>query len=238
MSGNRPVEDEPRFAIYFVPPPGSPLACFGAVWLGYDVATGAEPPQPRLPEIAPERLRNITAEPRRYGFHATLKPPFALAAGATAEELGKAVGRLARGVEVFMAPPLLLARIGGFWALVPSARCPALDALAAICVSKLDSFRAPPSDAEQARRRAAGLSPAQDALLARWGYPYVMEAFRFHMTLTERLDAQESARVERSLTPLVEKQCREPLPIDAVALLRQERPNARFRLVRRYPLAG
>jgi hypothetical protein len=92
MSGNRPVEDEPRYAIYFVPPPGSPLACFGAVWLGYDVANGAEPPQPRLPEIAPERLRNITAEPRRYGFHATLKPPFSLAAGATAEELGEAVG--------------------------------------------------------------------------------------------------------------------------------------------------
>jgi hypothetical protein len=65
-----------------------------------------------------------------------------------------------------------------------------------------------------------------------------MEAFRFHMTLTERLDAEERARVQRSLTPLVEKQCREPLPIDAVALLRQERPNARFRLVRRYPLAG
>lgn len=239
MSGNRPVEGKPRYAIYFVPLPGSPLACFGAVWLGYDVANGAEPPQPRLPEVAPERLWNITAEPRRYGFHATLKPPFALAAGATAEGLGEAVGRLARSAEAFMAPSLLLARISGFWALVPSAPCPALDSLAAICVSELDAFRAPPPDAEQARRRAAGLSPEQDALLARWGYPYVMEAFRFHMTLTGRLDdAEESARIERSLMPLVEKQCRSPLPIDAVALLRQERPNARFRLLRRYPLAG
>ena len=238
MSGNRPVEDEPRCAIYFVPLAGSPLACFGAAWLGYDVANGTEPPQPRLPEITSERLWNITAEPRRYGFHATLKPPFALAAGATAEELAEAVGRLARGIEVFMAAPLRLARIGGFWALVPSAPCPALDALAAICVSELDAYRAPPSEAELARRRAAGLSPAQDALLARWGYPYVMEAFRFHMTLTGRLDAEESARVERALTPLVGKLCREPLPIDAVALLRQERPNARFHLVQRYPLAG
>jgi putative phosphonate metabolism protein len=237
MSGGRPDGDKTRYAIYFVPPPGSPLARFGAAWLGYDVADGAESPQPLLPKIPPDKLRDITAEPRRYGFHATLKPPFALAEGATVEELDDAAGRLARGVSAFAAPSLFLARIGGFWALLPSASCPALGALAGLCVSEIDAFRAPPSAAELARRRAAGLLPAQEVLLERWGYPYVMEAFRFHMTLTGRLDAEEGGRLENILTPLVEPLCREPLPIDAIALLRQGSRDGRFRLVRRYRLA-
>jgi putative phosphonate metabolism protein len=230
--------DGGRYAVYFAPDPGSALARVGAEWLGYDVAAGASVPQPRLNGISAERLHAITEEPRRYGFHATLKPPFVLAEGTDAGELDEAVAALANGVPAFVAPKLRLVCFSGFWALMLSESCPAMDRLAAVCVRELDRFRAPPSTAELVRRRGAGLTPAQDTLLERWGYPYVMQEFRFHMTLTARLDPAESAAVGVQLAPLVEPLCQSPLDIDAVSLFRQDRRDLPFRLVRRYPLAG
>src|SRR5262245_45817767 len=96
--------DEGRYAAYFAPEPGSDLARFGAAWLGYDVTTGKLVPQPAVSGLAAERLYTITAEPRRYGFHGTLKPPFALAPGADANGLHEAVATLARRTAGFAAP--------------------------------------------------------------------------------------------------------------------------------------
>jgi putative phosphonate metabolism protein len=230
--------DSGRYAVYLAPEDGSPLARFGAAWLGYDVATGEAVPPPDVATIEAERLHAITDEPRRYGFHATLKPPFVLAEGHTAVSLDAAVAALAREQAPFAAPPLRLSCISGFWALTLSAPCPPVHALADYCVSELDRFRAPASDAELARRRRAGLTPRQEALLMRWGYPYVMEEFRFHMTLTARLDAVEGAVVARALAPLVAPLCRGPFAVDAVSLFYQERREAPFRLLYRYRLTG
>jgi putative phosphonate metabolism protein len=228
--------DNGRYAIYFAPEPGSPLARLGAEWLGYDAAAGTTLPQPMLAEIDAERLRAITAEPRRYGFHATLKPPFVLTEGFTREQLDEAVATLARQEAAFETPPLQLSCISGFWALTLSAPCPPLHALADHCVSELDGFRAPPSAEELTRRRRARLTARQDELLVRWGYPYVMDQFRFHLTLTGRLDAAEGALVSRVLEPLVAPLCRAPLTIDALSLFHQPSQDAPFRLVWRHPL--
>jgi putative phosphonate metabolism protein len=227
-----------RYAVYFAPDAASPLAVWAAAWLGYDVATGTAVPQPAVAGIAAERLREITAEPRRYGFHATLKPPFALAAGHSADELDTAIATMAGGLAAFTAPPLRLSNISGFWALTLSAPCPAMLVLADTCVRAIDRFRAPPSQAELARRRRAGLTPRQEALLAEWGYPYVMDEFRFHLTLTGRLGGAERDAVGQQLAPLVEPFCRDPLPADAICLFRQNTSGTPFRLVRRYPLGG
>lgn len=229
---------EARYAVYFAPEPGSALAGFGAAWLGYDAATGAVVPPPTLAGIGAERLQAITAEPRRYGFHATLKPPFFLAEGGELEALGEAVAALAGSLAAFAAPPLRLSRLSGFLALTLSAPCPAVRALADRCVEALDRFRAPSTPAELARRRRARLSPRQDALLERWGYPYVMDEFRFHMTLTARLDAAEGAAAAAALAPLVAPLCRAPLAVDAISLFHRPSGDAGFRLLRRYPLAG
>jgi putative phosphonate metabolism protein len=233
MSGDRT-----RYAVYFLPRPGTPLARFGANWLGYDVASGEEVAQLAPAAIGPQRVDAITAEPRHYGFHATLKPPFFLADGTSPAELDTAVAGLAERFPAFVVPPLRLSRVSGFWALTLSEPSLMLDGLAALCVGELDGFRASPSPEEMARRRQAGLSPEQDALLVRWGYPYVMKEFRFHMTLTARLDAEEGAAVGAALAPLVEPFCQAPLPIDAIAVLRQEHEGGRFRLLRRYALTG
>lgn len=230
--------DQGRYAIYYSPDPRTALARFGRRWLGYDTENGAAVERPTLADFPAQRLADITAEPRRYGFHATLKPPFSLRAGQDRCALADAIESFATQQPEIVAPPLALAAIAGFWALVPSLPCPALDRLAADCVRRFDPFRAPPSEDELARRRRAPLTAAQEALLVRWGYPYVMDQFRFHMTLTARLVASEASRLEAILSPLVAPLCRAELRIDAIGLFHEETPGAPFRLLRTYRLAS
>jgi putative phosphonate metabolism protein len=229
--------DRGRYAIYYAPEPASALARFGQSWLGYDVETGRPVEQPAIAGTDPQRLAEITAEPRRYGFHATLKPPFALLPERDGAELAAALATFAARQAAVRAPPLMLAAIAGFWALVPSQPCKALTHLSAACVEHFDGFRAPPSEDELARRRRARLSPVQEALLARWGYPYVMDEFRFHLTLTERLAPDEASRIGAVLAECVAPLCRSVLRIDALTLFHQSARGENFRLIGRYRLA-
>jgi putative phosphonate metabolism protein len=232
------MASEDRFALYFAPQANTDLHRFGSRWLGYDAATGDALVQAPVSGFSPTRIAEITAEARQYGFHATLKPPFRLAEGCNATALRDAVASFAARHAAFAAPPLKLAAISGFWALVLSRPCLAMDALAAACVAELDPFRAPPDEAELAKRRRATLSPAQDALLQRWGYPYVMAEFRFHMTLSCRLVAAEGERLRQALALLVEPLCRDALAIDAVSLFHQPVPSMPFRLIERHALTA
>jgi putative phosphonate metabolism protein len=224
---------EPRYAIYYAPAPFSPLDTFGRAWLG-----SAETPSLKMPGFTASRLAEIVASARHYGFHATLKPPFALAPGRTKDDLDEALTRFAAGQPPFAAPPLALASLDGFLALMLSAPSAAMTALAERCVRDFDAFRAPPSEAELAQRRRAGLTPLQDELLERWGYPYVMTEFRFHMTLSSRLEPAEREALKRNLAPLVTPLCAAPLPTDAVTLFVQPDRTAPFRTLRRYAFGG
>ncbi|MBS0124910.1 DUF1045 domain-containing protein [Thetidibacter halocola] len=219
-----------RFAIYYLPPKGD-LAEFGARWLGWDAATGRPVDQPDLPGI-----EAITATPRRYGFHGTLKPPFRLAGGRDADALAVATAAMAATCAPARCEGLHLSRLGRFLALTPTGDTTGIARVAAACVADLDAFRAPPGEDELARRRKANLSPRQEALLTRWGYPYVMEEFRFHLTLTDRLPRDDMDRwfaaVEAHLPPLPA-----PFVLDEVALV-GERSDGRFELVQRYALTG
>lgn len=219
-----------RFAIYYVPSIG-PLADFGASWLGWDVAQGCEMRQPSL-----SGLRDITLGPHKYGFHGTLKPPFRLIKTRTIAELEQATSDMAASLRPAICDCLQLATLGRFLALTPRGEIDALHRVAAVCVRDLDGFRAPSSDQELARRRATGLSARQNALLAQWGYPYVMEEFRFHLTLTERLPEADittwSEKVQRFLPDLPK-----PFIVDQIALC-GEREDGRFEMLHRYTLTG
>ncbi|MGH6918168.1 MAG: DUF1045 domain-containing protein, partial [Geminicoccaceae bacterium] len=127
--------------------------------------------------------------------------------------------------------------LGGFIAFVPAAAVAALDALAADCVEAFDGFRAPLDEAAIARRRAAGLTPRQDRHLLRYGYPYVLDDFRFHMTLTERLRAPERDQVLAILADRAADICAAPLRIDAITVFEQLSRAAPFTLRRRFPFA-
>ena len=218
-----------RYALFFVPRPETALAAFGKAWLEAD-DLGVEVLDPAL-------HRRVTATPRRYGFHATLKAPFRLAAGQTSTALREAVVAFAQTQPAPAPLPLALRPLSGFLALVPAHDAPDVAALAQACVEAFEAFRAPLNEAELQRRRASRLTERQDSYLQRWGYPYVAEEFRFHMTLTDRLSEEESSLVEPALSSLVSPLIREPLRIDAVALVHQEDAESVFTVVERFSLS-
>ena len=226
-----------RYAIYYAPNPGSALDRFGEAWLGRSTRSGAAVPQLSIPDIEPARLHELTAEPRRYGFHGTLKPPFRLRDGSGIAELREAAAAFAASRAPFVLPPPRLAALGRFLALVPSAPSPELAALAAEAVRALDGFRAPPAEAEIARRRRSGLTKRQEELLAQWGYPYVMDAFRFHLTLTGPLEPADRDRLAAALEPLTADLCRDPIRVDAVCLFEESGPGEPFVIAADLPFA-
>jgi len=221
-----------RYAVYYAPPEGE-FARRADAWLGWDAATG----QPLTPPELDLPAEEITRDPRRYGFHGTLKPPFRLAEGRDAEALHRAVEALAARLSPVVLPGLRLASLGGFLALVPEGDTAPLQTLAATVVAALDGFRAPLTEAEIARRRPEQLTPRQRELLELWGYPYVMEEFRFHLTLTDRLEeplAAEAARIlEAHFAPVLPR----PFKVSDLCLF-GEAGDGRFHLLHRYTLSG
>jgi putative phosphonate metabolism protein len=225
-----------RYAIYYAPRETETLHDLASQWLGRDVLRGANREQPiPIPGIA---LGELTQEPRRYGFHATLKPPFALAASATATALLLAVHALARRFAPVPVPGLRITWLNDFFALTALGDQQAVNELAAGCVADLDSFRAPPTLAELTRRRTATLSERQERLLHRWGYPYVMEDYRFHMTLTGKTDAATAAAVEPALAAHFAPVLNTPLVIDALSVFVEPAPDEPFVFLSRVPLEG
>lgn len=179
-----------RYAIYYAPQRDDTLWQAGCGWLGRDPAGGtlADPP-----DIA--GLADLTADPRVYGFHATLKPPMRLRHGAARGDVLDAMEQVAAAIPRFTLPPLAVADLGGFLCLRETVDSAALQALSDASVAGLDHLRAAPDGAELTRRRAAGLSPAREANLQRWGYPDVFATWSFHMTLSRRLEGPQMRRL-------------------------------------------
>lgn len=224
-----------RYAIYYAPEPG-PLATFGARWLGWDPQAGAPAPHPVLPGL-PQPVADITETPRKYGFHGTLKPPFFLSDGRDADALHAATQQLAARLAPVTLGGLQLSQLGHFLALTPKGDVSDLATLASEIVMELDPFRAPPSPAELARRRPESLSAPQRALLRRWGYPYVMEEFRFHLTLTGRLSQDHAAQVKTALTPVVTPLLPMPFTLNSICLFGEDH-DGMCHLLHRYALTG
>jgi putative phosphonate metabolism protein len=229
---------ETRYAIYFTPPEGSKLEGICSALLGRCAQTGTALKQPAIPGIEPARLADLTASPRHYGLHATLKPPFFLAESHGEKELLENTAMIASRIRSFDLPGLELTRIGSFLALTPTAPCPELEDLARICVTVPDRFRRPPRPEELARRRAKGLSPNQELLLDLWGYPYVLEEMRFHLTLTGSIhDPGERERIHAALTPLFAPILHKPVPVRDICVFRQPCLEEPFTVLKRITLA-
>jgi hypothetical protein len=221
----------PRYAVYFVPAPASALYRFGAALLGYDCYSGNDVAFPDALPTERAAWHDLTAEPRRYGFHATLKAPFRLAPQFREAELVEQFQKFTNAIEVAPSFAPAIDVLQGFIAIVPAAADPVLGQLAASCVTGFDRFRAPLSAQDRARR-LAGLSARQLANLDRWGYPFVFDDFRLHMTLTGRLAAERQAAVLSYLRKEFTAGCgAAPLLVDRLALLRQDRPETRFLVI-------
>lgn len=208
-----------RYAVYFAPEKHSPWWEFGSRWLGRSEFDNTDLPQPLLEQISPTELAQITEEPRRYGFHATLKAPFRLAAGCNEADLMERLGVLAATLQPVTLSPLRVAMLGNFIALIPDAAPDGLEALAAACVSELDDLRAPLLASELARRGVRNLDAREAELLGLYGYPYVMERFRLHLTLTGSIDSAVAQRVIHTvLTDITRLNASAPLLLDRLCL--------------------
>ena len=228
------MEDFPRYAIYYAPAPG-PLADFGAAWLGWDAQAGCAVPHPQVPGL-PGPVHELTRQPRKYGFHGTLKPPFRLAEGQGPQDLAEGVRLLAARLAPVRLEGLQPAQIGGFVALTPVGDVAPLAELAGAVVTGLDGYRAPLTAGEVARRRPDRLSPRQRANLDHWGYPHVLEEFRFHLTLTGPLKRARLDAVRAALAPMLEPLMPQPFEVPDICLFGEGR-DGRFRLIHRYALS-
>ena len=223
-----------RHALYFLPPKGSGWEDFGDSWLGWSVTEGRVVAHPQIADLP---IATLTKRPRKYGFHGTLKAPFRLARGVGESDLITTAIALVSSMPAFQMPALQIARLGSFLALVPQQPSAELQQLASRLVRELDPLRAPLNDAELVRRRSAGLTPAQEMLLTKWGYPYVMDEFRFHLTLSGKLQADELQNLKSILQNHISQLTRTPVRVDDVGLV-GEAEDGRFHLIRRLPLAA
>ena len=221
-----------RFAIYYAPARASGWWDAGSTWLARDAESGASLDPHDAPALS-QPLAQLTTSPRRYGWHGTLVAPFHLAENVTIADLLDAAERFAQQQMPF-ALDVEAATLGDFCALRPatSAGDERMRALAANALRAFTPLRVKPSAADIAKRMQAPLTERQRELLVEWGYPYVLDEFRFHMTLSNSLDQAEdrAAIVERWHN---EAQRLGPLAIDGAAIFVEPSPGEPFMLWQR-----
>jgi putative phosphonate metabolism protein len=217
-----------RYALYFTPPQDDPLTMLASRWLGRDAFSNAAFAAKGVGEIDATEQFRTTEEPRRYGFHATLKAPFELASSVTERDLMEVATEFASKTPAFTLPQLVLGQLGRFFALVPGDLYPALQNFSADVVRTFEPFRATLSEADLARRKPEQLDEAHRANLLRWGYPYVMEQFRFHMTLTGQVEPPRQAATAAALRQIFADHIGRPHSISGLAVFVEETRGAPF----------
>lgn len=229
-----------RYAIYFTPPQGSPLAHAGAAWLGRDALSGSWDMMPEIIGLSTERQLALTESPRRYGFHATLKAPFALKPQLSENDILAAADRFAASQPPApLSNGLKITNLAGFLSIVQAGDDIGLNAMAAACVRHFEPLRAPLTAADIARRREQPLTGNQDALLLKWGYPYVFDEFGFHMTLSQRIEdscefeilkAAAQDHFHAALSGLTE--------LATISVFQEKQPGDAFFNIQSFPLSG
>ncbi len=222
-----------RYAIFYTPSAGA-FADFGAAWLGWDSAAGTPQKHPFAQDID---VAALTATPRRYGFHATLKAPFHLVEGQNETALSAAMQTLAKDLPPVALDRFELVTTHGFLALRPTCDPVPIQRAVAQVVTTLDSFRAPLTEADIARRRTADLTKRQDQQMLEWGYPFVFEDFHFHMTLSGSLDQRTLDAAKPRLEALIAPVLPTKPMLDAITLMGQD-SNGMFHQIHRAVLSG
>nr|WP_320010887.1 DUF1045 domain-containing protein [uncultured Desulfobulbus sp.] len=226
-----------RYALFFAPPPTSPLWLQGCRWLGRDAVSGVSLTPPAFRRLDGETIVDITRAPSRYGFHATIVAPFRLKEGLREQDLFQAVEHFVASQRQITIPPLTVSQLDNFFCLRPTRHSATLQGLSSLCTRAFDRFRAPLKPSELARRKAVQLTGQEKKNLELWGYPYVFEQYRFHFTLTVRMASNKTKdRVHTCLLELFEPLLDEPLLIDALCLFVEPEPGQPLRCLHRFTL--
>ena len=228
-----------RYAVYFAPNVEQQWWAQASEWLGRCAVTHQRSPQPLVSGLSAQRVAELTEHPRRYGFHATMKAPFVLASQYQPSDLVDRVNAICQHVKPFVMPRLQVALLDTFLALIPEREVTQITQLEEQCVTGLNDYAEPLSQEELSRRRNADLSPHEDALLLRWGYPFVLDRFRFHCSLTGSL-AKASPEEIAALTHVANQHFSQ-LPncvFDSLAIFAEPTKGADFVLLQQCPLMG
>jgi hypothetical protein len=217
-----------RYALYWTPTPGTALAEFGALWFGGFDTFG----------LAPDLAARARKAPAPYGLHATLKAPFRLREEASPRDLKEALGDFCESRRPPAAGRLHFARHQRYLTLMLKRNEADVDWLAAECVTHFDRFRAPLAEEDRKRREIDRMSPPQAALMEKFGYPYVLSEFRFHVSLAGPLEDAEIDEVEQALAPRIAPLLEAPLQIRELTLLGELHDGAVFQPVSRHAFKG
>ncbi len=225
-----------RYAIYYAPPTTSELWQRASRWLGRDPATG-NVPNDGIAGIDGATLTAITPSATRYGFHATLKAPFPLADGKSREELEATLHTFSLRHGRVSLGPLELRLLDGFLALTPVVQSEALTDFAGQVVAGFEPFRAPMSASERERRLKSNLTAYQIGLMDHYGYPYVMDQFLFHMTLTDRMKPEQQEAVIAAASEWFAPVLGNPVMLDRLTLFHEPEPGEPFLRLSDFPLS-
>ena len=220
-----------RYAIYYAPREGA-FAEAAAAWLGWDMPRGQE-----VAQALPAALVKLTDDPRKYGFHGTLKAPFRLTEGLELQDLTQGLRALAGQLAPLRMAGLELSDRHGFLALTPLGAQDQLQALASEVVRALEPYRAALTPAEYARRRPESLSHRQRELLDTYGYPFVMEEFQFHLTLSGALTPPQAEALIPAARALFTGLIPQPFEVQDLCLCGED-AMGRFHLLHRYALSA
>jgi len=156
----------------------------------------------------------------------------------TAEALKARLVSFAQRRKPVATGPLTLSRAGRFLVLRPVRPAPALDWLAAQCVTTYDSFAAPMSETDREERGAAHHNDYQRLLLESYGDTNVLNEYRFHITLTGPLDNSHLERVAQALWPVIEEICADGVTVDALSLFGDPGGRIPLKLIGRHRLGA
>lgn len=215
-----------RYTIYWTPEPGSGFASFGVRWFG---------PAGETFGLTASLVTSAVKSPAHYRLHATLKAPFRLREGVRARDLQDALESFCALRRGPTGGALTLAIFQNYLGLVLSARTTDIDWLAAECVTHFDSFRAPLNGPDRDRRAEASFSPAEQAFFEGFGYPYVLSAFRFHISLAGPLPAAQLNQISAALAPQLIPLMAAPFRIGSLSLLDEPHGGGIFEPVSRHP---
>ncbi len=229
----------PRYALFFAPAKDDPLTKAAAIWLGRDAFDGGEIDRPSLmKDQSREAFDAMTASPRRYGFHGTLKAPFELALGTNLEQLDQKLADYASGLQSFQLPKFEVGRLGPFFALRTEHPSEDLKMLATNLVRDFDHFRAPLDEHDIARRKPERLSQSQRDNLLTWGYPYIFDDFRFHMTLSDPIADDLANAFGAAAKHHFEAALAVPKTVSALSLFVETERGAPFTIHRQFPFGA
>lgn len=239
QTSSQPLQRAYRYAVYFAPNVEQQWWAQASQWLGRCAVSQQMNVQPLVAGVSAKRFAELTEHPRRYGFHATLRAPFVLTSQYQPADLIDRVNLLCQDLKPFVLPRLQVTLLDQFLALVPERNAAQATRLEEQCVTVLNDYAEPLGPDELSRRRSAGLSAQEDALLLRWGYPYVLERFRFHCSLTGSLASASSQEIS-ALTQAAHQHFDQlpPCLFDSLAIFVEPTRGADFVLLQQCPLMG